>query len=253
MNPMSGFDIISAAGNGYVTVWREREWLLRLAAPVLFVKILCMGAISVLGLDQNFVRQAVIMLPSFFIEGWLCVHLVRLIVFGERWTALQDSQNIRAGMLVFVLMKFVLSGLAALVSISGHAEDITAARNPAPALASFLPAILVFAATIWSFRYLWLYIPMAVGQPIRDFLRMLGGFMISLNLIGAWLIGFVPFILVLGVVSGILIPPETPSLSVPVTALLLLIQAAIDTATTLVTTAAITHGFCEMAQKKDAK
>ncbi len=96
MARMSGFDIIEAAGNGYVTVWRERDWLLRLAAPVLFVKILCMGAVAILGIEENFISQAIVMLPAFFIEGWLAVHLVRLIVLGERWIDRPDPREVHA-------------------------------------------------------------------------------------------------------------------------------------------------------------
>lgn len=252
MARMSGFDIIEAAGNGYVTVWRERDWLLRLAAPVLFVKILCMGAVAILGIEENFISQAIVMLPAFFIEGWLAVHLVRLIVLGERWIDRPDPREVHAGMLVFVLMKFALSGLAALALAPGT-EDLAAAREREPGMFPVLSAIVIFAAMIWSFRYLWLYIPAAVGMNLRAFLRNLGGFSASFHIIGAWLICFVPFILALGIVSGLILPPaQTPGpLSLPATALLLAVQSALDTATTLVTTAAITYGLVDLTRRKE--
>lgn len=249
---MAGFDIIDAAGKGYATAWRERFYLARLILPVVFIKTACLGATGLLGLEQDFIRQSFIMLPAFFIEGWLAVHLVRLIVLGERGNA-APVPSAKAGMVVFVLIRFLLTGLAALVFASSPEELSTEAANQERGSLSLFAALGVLAFAIWSFRYLWLYIPVAVGVPIRAFLREIGGFSTSLSMIGVWLIGFVPFILALGAGTGLILSlfgAEGADVPLPATALVLALQAIFDTATTLVTTAAMTYAVREIAQRK---
>lgn len=251
---MAGFDIIDSAGNGYLSVWRERDYLLRLAAPVVLVKALCMGAVSILGFEQEFLRQALVMLPASFAEGWLAVHLVRLLLFGERVTDQPDPRAATAGMLVFVLGRFALMGLAALAFAMPEGAGIEGAlpdESGPPGLAAFAGAAALFALAIWGFRYLWLYIPAAAGVPMRGFLRDLGGFTVSLNMIGVWLIGFIPFLLLLAVISGFLVGADArEGLTVPGAVVFVAIQAALDTATTLVTTAAMVRAF-RMRRNRD--
>lgn len=247
---MAGFDIIDAAGKGYITVWRERGYLARLAAPVLLVKLLCLGALSILGLEHDYLRQSVVLLPAFFIEGWLVVHLVRLIVFGERWSDAPDPQAAQAGMLVFVLMKFALTGLAGL-ALGSEAGELAAAQEREGGPMPLFAALAFLALAVWSFRYLWLYIPAGAGVSMRAFLRAIGGFGASLSFIGVWLICFVPFILALGMATGIVLAPFDVTgsrLPVPAAALLLAVQAVLDTATTLVATAAMTHAIRAIAE-----
>ena len=42
---------------------------------------------------------------------------------------------------------------------------------------ALVPAIMVIAATIWMFRFMWLYIPLSVLMPVKSYMKALSGFM----------------------------------------------------------------------------
>lgn len=58
--------------------------------------------------------------------------------------------------------------------------------------------------SIWGFRLLWLYVPVAMGYPMRLFLQKFRGFGASFPMIGTWIICFAPIGVALVIVSQIL-------------------------------------------------
>ena len=82
---MASFDIIDAAGRGYSKVWEEKTYLYQLAVIPVVIKFVCYLTIQALDWEENFIRQALVMLPSYFADGWMLSHFVRLIFLDQRW------------------------------------------------------------------------------------------------------------------------------------------------------------------------
>ena len=121
---MAAFDVIEAGGKGYSFAWAERRYLLRLALVPLLIKLVCHTVVLTFEWQTDFMRQALVMLPSYFADGWLMAHLVRLVFLEQRWpfrptgnkeqdlTVLEDrARGVLSGVLVFALIKFLLAGV----------------------------------------------------------------------------------------------------------------------------------------------
>src|ERR1700744_2223913 len=116
---MASFDIIDSAGYGYQLAWREKRYLARLATIPLFVKFCCLVAIMLAHWGDRSLLSSLVLLPSFFADGWMLSHYIRLIFLDQRWpfrpsgdpaADRQDMQDrassLMAGTLVFVLSRF---------------------------------------------------------------------------------------------------------------------------------------------------
>lgn len=208
---MAAFDVIGSAAKAYRFTWAERHYLARLAIVPVMVKLVCFVVIMSFGWEREFIRQAIIMLPSYFTEGWLLSHTVRLIYFGQRWpfrpTGDKASDNsvfrdrargISAGTIFYVLLRFIQNGIFALAQSKSYVEgDTVAAAAPEPTLILFVLSLALLAAAVWTFRFFWLFIPAAANYPIRNFIRRINGFSTSINLIATWMICFFPLIIIL--------------------------------------------------------
>lgn len=256
---MATFDIIGAVGNGYAATWRERRWLARLALVPVAVKIFSLQALVFLGLERDFLAQAVILLPSFFLEGWLVVRFARLVALGERWPEHQNAPGFRpdprpvlAGILVYVLAQFSLRGLVA-SALPGMPAHIEATPDAPPDMMAFTAAAGLVVGAFWAFRYLWLYIPAAVGMGLRDFLRGVHGFPISFTMMGTWIACFAPFMLSFGALAGLVFSPSSADAPIPVLAdaAMTAAQATMDTIISLVSTAAMTYGIRQVFENRE--
>jgi hypothetical protein len=77
-------------------------------------------------------------------------------------------------------------------SADAGAPDLPAQIGPEAAIAG----LVLIGVLIWAFRYLWLYIPAAVNMPLTAFTNKMGGFLISLRLLGVWIIAVTPILLI---------------------------------------------------------
>lgn len=155
------------------------------------------------------------MLPSYIADGWVMSHLVRLVYLDQRWpfrpsghahndmAALRDrARGIMGGTIFFTLIEFLKTGYLgiffALMSPPGTVPGQESATLLSPDTtvsgAAALLALALMVLTIWSVRYLWLYIPAAAGFSGRDYLRQVGGLIGSIRLLGAWMICAVPLL-----------------------------------------------------------
>lgn len=242
---MASFDVTDSAMKGYSFVWSERRYLMRLAIFPLFIKFVCSMTVIMNGYDFDFIMQSLLMLPSFFADGWVMSHLVRLIYLGQRWpfrptgvaendiAMLRDrAGGIMAGTVFFALIEFLKTGLTGLLFMAapqgavpgqktvvpaGTAPpgpmtgegtgmaDMAAQAQTAPYTA--LAGVLMIVVTVWMVRYLWLYIPAAAGFSGRAYLKRLGGLMGSVRLMGVWLICTVPVLFGFVIVANMLLVP----------------------------------------------
>ena len=269
---MKPLDVISSVDFGYRLIWRERRYLLRLAAVPLLVKVICLLILSGFGWEQNYLRMGLVMLPSFFTEGWMLAHITRLVFFDQRWpfrssgdrkqdeaVLLDRAYGVMLGTMFYVVIKFLLAGVVALLAafqVVAQADLAAMSQQAAPAEPSFLAflaAVSFLVITAWGFRFMFLYIPAAIGMASDIILRTRQGMLMSLQMMGIWLVSTVPFILVLGIVGSVFLS-GAPEAGAPVAldAVWTMVQAAISTVMAAVCTAAIAAALRNMIEKSRA-
>jgi len=265
---MASFDIIESAGKSYRFVWQERRHLMRLALIPIIVKLVCHMLVMTLGWRDEYIRQALVMLPSYLADGWLLACVVRMLVFDERDARAPAAQGeetgrrerdallgITAGMAVFATTRFFLAGLVAVIYVfAEQSRELVDAENVH--FGWYLGSIAMMFGMIWGFRLLWLYIPAALNMSLRGYITGLGGLMSSFYMIGIWLVCMAPLLVLFTMLSlFILVPYGAELASVPAAAqfLLSIIHVTLDTAINILTTAGITFGLIGMQQAAQNK
>lgn len=273
---MASYDVTDSAIKGYVLVWQERRYLFKLAIFPLLIKFVCAMTVIVNGLEFDFVKQALLMLPSYIADGWVMSHLVRLVYLDQRWpfrpsghpqndmAALRDrARGIMAGTICFALVEFLKTGyfgmFFTLMAPPGTVPGQPPVALPPPDVTmSGVAAVLALALmvlTIWSVRYLWLYIPAAAGFSGRDYLKRVGGLMGSVRLLGAWMICAVPLLFsFIMVVSLFLSPFQTPQGFPPALDFLMnALRVAVSMVAGLITTAGMAYVIRTIFQSAQAR
>jgi hypothetical protein len=231
--PSFSFSIMDAAGYGFYRVWCERSYLLKLALIPFFIKLACMVAVAVLGYETNVLRQGLILLPGILAEGWVLAQFCRTLLKDERWPTVLpekiddnvlDRLLLRARGIIACTLSYALIGLAffslrylAFLMILGDAvnseEEVanllassTDADAPAPEMAPIMivPSIILLAFTFWAVRLMWVYIPLSVLMPIRDYLKILKGPMSSVRLLALFFCTFTPVMFLVAMCSHLI-------------------------------------------------
>lgn len=199
---MASFNIMEATSFGYRLAWRERRYLLYLAAVPILIKIVCHMTYIMLGWQGQLMRQALVMLPSFFADGWMLAHLSRLIFYDQRWpwrssgdadkdrgVREERARGIMAGMIAFVVVEFLLAGFA-----DGIYQLAAAGfwENADPSMPEAMAMAVAAAGLLWIFRYFWFYIPAAIGYPLPEFSVAMRGFATSVYMLAVWTACFMP-------------------------------------------------------------
>lgn len=204
---MAKFDFVEAAASGYRYVWNERRALLPLAVMPLAVKIGSYAAIALLGLHYNYLRQGLVMLPAFLIEGFIVALVIRMAVFGERYNSLYDlgsekqplplstRRAIMASVVMYLLIKLILAFLGGTAMAAQEIEKSGAL--PEPSGSPMMTGVLILVFMLWAFRFVWVYVPAAMGIPATEFLRIIKPYISSVYILGMWMLCFVPFSLAL--------------------------------------------------------
>lgn len=259
---MKGFDLIDAASFGYQTVWRERAYLLRLALIPVVIKLACTVAIFVLGYESNYLRQGLVSLPAALAEGWLLAQFLRTLLLLERWpimlteepsesklaALLLRARGIMSSTILYALITFLAYGLKEVYALFYHlsgaeegASGEVAARDGHPLM--FIPAIALLLASLWMFRLLWLYIPVVVLMPVRDFLKKLGGFKASFPMIGVFLISMIPCFMLAIILSNIFTALLGGSGTDIGSFVIMTISVLMETLVSLITTASMAYAL----------
>ncbi len=264
---MVKFDILNATTKAYQVLWAERHYILRLAAFPFVLKLFCYAiALKYAPDPADYLRFTLIMLPALLAEGWMLSHFVRLLMFGQRWpfrpTGNFDAdiavltvraRGVLSGLIVFVLINMVLGLFMAIVGnyimpyvpTDGAAQDVQI--PPQIAFASFVMLGVMF----WGFRLVWLYIPYAVGMDWRTYLMPLRGLSSSVQMIGLWLLCFIPVFLSLRLIGGALGTVAQQMAGEQFASFVFLIVVVLaDTLKGLVVTAGMTYALFEFFQKK---
>lgn len=185
---------IDFTSQAYGFVWKSRVALASLAFWPFFIKFASYGLILFFGLQDNLLRQGLILMPSTFAEALLVSLVVRMALFGGDSRLLSDPSSrpvILSASIVYVLIKMLMVLVVSLPILDQQnyppAED--------PSVSGYAVLLLLVAMTgflLWMFRYLWLYIPLLTGDRVQDFLHMMKPFRVSLQAVGLSLICFMP-------------------------------------------------------------
>ncbi len=251
---MAKFNFIDVSGEGYSFVWRERSMLMRLAALPVMIKITSFAVVYWLGFEDNFLRQGLVFLPSYFAEGWLLAYAIRMAVLGESWTAASAERyrSITASMVLYVLIKIMM---AVSVGSAMEGKDLTGKDVP-PVESSGETLILSFillVMLVWGFRFLWYYVPLAMGIKLSDFWRHSKSISTSFYMMGTWLLCFAPMVFVLLVLSGLMreiFPDVGDEFSGLYVGAMSVVQSIVELIILLVSSVAMAYGVSQMMGSK---
>lgn len=250
---MANFDLIKTAGSAYRKIWDSRDYILRLAAVPVALKLLCFALASAYA-GESYILFILILVPALVAEGWMLAHIVRFIVLGQTWpfrptgdiTADRGALSIRArgvlsGMIVFVLINMAIGFLSESVNkIMGPyiaVDSATASAEIPPEIAFLSIFLLVFM--FWAFRLLWLHIPFSLNMEIKSYLVSLRGASLTFRLIALWILCFLPFLIVLQIFGSFFaaLPDEIGRFAG------MILSTLVDTLKSIVTTAGMTYAF----------
>ena len=221
-------DIVHSSLMGYKTVWEEREYLLKLALVPLIVKFMSTILVYAMEIELLSLRHVLFMVPSYIVEGWMIGQFLRTLLTGERWPMkipksptkeqigfmLWRARGILGVILCFTLVMLIQGGAA--VYMTDLKELLEVEPRDTPTASSFPLLVAAFALmffTIWIFRLVWIYIPLAVLMPMGTFLKEIKGIMTSVYMAGVWLLSIVPVMFVVMLFSGLFFGGGDGSLS----------------------------------------
>ncbi|MFP4312964.1 MAG: hypothetical protein ACLFR0_01445 [Alphaproteobacteria bacterium] len=207
----ASFDFIKATAEGYKFLWQRRDIVLRLGFLPVIVKFICFIVVVNLGLENNFLRQGLLLFPAYLLEGYLVCTLVRLAVFSNEALVQppgsgafeyykQRARDIQAGAILYTLIKLLAALLFGLIYATAPMRGEETVTPPNPGFDTFLAAMLMFVFMIWAFRLLWLNVAVTLGYSMRGYLKKVRGFSFSFHIFSVWIMCLLPFSL-----GGILI------------------------------------------------
>lgn len=270
VTPPLALDMIDSVGFGYRAVWRERVWLAKLMIIPILIKFASLVAILSFGYEDDFLMQGLILLPSYFAEGWVLAQFLRLLLMEERWPILVDAmpegpelerlilraRGILSSILIFVLWNLLLAlaifGIFKLYAHFGISLDQVLGRSDTPpseeAVAQLMPIMIGIAVIIMAaFRLWFLYVPFAVLVRPKAYLYATRGFTSSLRMLAIFIMSWAPInliaSLVVGLIAGLLAGTQDGRI---VQFLMMLIQVVSMTLISVVVTAAMAYALRDM-------
>lgn len=227
------FNMMDSAGYGFYRVWVERAYLLKLATIPLLIKFACMITVMVLGIDDNILRQGLILFPGVLAEGWVLAQFLRTLLKGERWPTvlpaeiddtLLDKLLLRARGIVAATLAYGLIALGLYLvryfsfglmfgDFNASQEEVATLLRPPEAGEDpkinvnplmFFPLIAASVALFWAFRLLWVYIPLSVLMPVEDYLKKVGGMMSSVRMVVLYFCTMTPIMFVVIIISNVI-------------------------------------------------
>lgn len=264
---MASFDFIESAASGYRFLMREHALIGEMAVIPLAIKIISFVLITFFELNTNILRQGLILIPSYFAEGWLVACLIRVAIFDDYGRIPLDNRKqallilsaqarmLASSTIIYVLIKMALSVLAAFIFEADSIYKNAHVGAPESSSSAFIVGLVFLILVIWAFRFLWLYIPVALGYTINSFVKHTMPLQTSFYFIGTWLLCFVPIAMLLIMAAETLSSlSPTPEGGDP-TALslygMVIIQAVLELVAAIVTSIAMAYGIHSIYQAKN--
>lgn len=266
---MAPFDIIESAGKSYRLFWHYRGYLARLAVIPIMIKIVCWNLVIAFGWQEQYVRQAIVMLPSFFADGWMISHFIRLIFLGQTWpfkptgNIEKDMEKLHSralgimrGTVSYVVIKFLMAGLLGLLYMymQDNMQQIQNAEQD-PSLFAFISSMLILAFVLWLFKFTWFYIPAAINHPIQNLYKKIKGFKPALFIAATWMICFIPslFLYKIFLEAFFGTPAEAPQDFATIQIIQDTCSIIVDTIMLFITTGGIAYAFAQVLLPKEKK
>lgn len=254
---MQSYDFIDSVSKGYGFSWENRGTLARLAALPIALKIVILSSMLGFGLDDNFLRQGLFLIPADFFEGLFIVMAIRMAVFHDRFD-LKMSMNpgvyrdALAGTILYVLIKTIGSLLGGL-ALSGGFDALQPAEAQDQSPLSFFAALFILVFAFWAFRLVFLYVPVAMGFGIKEILIRIRGYSFSFLLIATWMLCFIPVLLVLifasEFITNIMGPAAETGLSFPRFAQII-VQSVAEILSSVLVSVSVAFGFAQMMDER---
>jgi len=243
---MEKVDFIESVSRSYVFLWEKRKILLQMVLIPFLIKTLMFFIVFFLQLEDNHLRAGLVLLPSYVAEGWFIAQTIRLLVLlnpsvflnmpiaaqPESIDSKAQKQLLLATVLIYVLLKVLASLVFGGAMMLATAQSSAVEANDGAMNAFFVLAMVFVYFFVWGFRYLWPYIPVAMGFTLPNYLRAVHDFKSSFYMMGIWLLCFIPCLIALILISQILltvIPPISETQNAPLFSyIMIFIQSAFD-------------------------
>lgn len=260
----SHFDFIEAASRGYLFAWDKRSALLHLAFLPITIKFISLMLLILFELQDNYLRQGLILLPSYFAEGWLVAQTVRLTFVSndsvlaaphlrERFknNSFEMNQRILMATVILYTLVMMISTMALGTMASAVPTEAVDAEVPEADGNMMLFAFMLVTLMIWGFRFLWLYIPVALGYGLKAFILKMKPFMLSIYMIATWLICIIPIGLVTVMLSQMAVAAFGVSDGVPTNGYFVsmyFIRAFVEALVAIITTVAMGYAIVRIME-----
>lgn len=252
--PSNQIDIPKTVTAAYQKTWAERDYLLKMAIVPLLVKFLFYAIAFHYSDPGNILRLSILLVPAYFVEGWLLAHWVRTLIVGHRWPfrpsgdedkdqkeIANRARGVLGGTVAFTLINLAIAGFFAMF-LSQIPLDMDP-NNPDPK--AVMAGIAMMAVSFLLFRFVWLYIPVSVNIDLRVVLPKLKPLSLTFALIGVWLGCFILPIMMLYGFGGMLtaVGGENP---IPVfEGLTLFVKVFFDTLKNVLVTAGLSYAYMQ--------
>lgn len=253
---MASFDIMAACRYGYAYVWNHRPLIFRLAAIPVFIKVISYFFILGTGLDNNLLRQGLILFPAYLLEGYMVCVIVRLAIFTHEpliqppGSAANDyyrqrGRDIQAGAVIYALIKLLASLAVGLVFLYAPETAGQGQAQPEASISSFLAASAFIIVAIWAFRIIWINITVTLGFTMKSYMKRIRGYSFSFHLFSAWIICLLPLWLLAMIIGDLMVGLTGHSADNPVQAyrfFMVAVQSICETCIIIIASIAIGKG-----------
>lgn len=262
---MLNLNVISCIQNAYLLVWQERKYLLKLAAIPILIKFAFYSLSSFYVDEGNIIRLSLFMIPSYFAEGWLLCHFVRLITNGQRWpyqmsgNEVDDMRALKArgrpliaGVLSFVLINLALALYFAIFTHFTPAEIINGDEIKPEDIpqGTAITLIFLFAVMVAGFKLVWLYISVAANISPIIYIKKSRGFALTVRFIALWLLCFVPVMFLMQLILSPFLMSDT-SITSSAHILVSIVTIIFDTLKNIIVTAGMTYAVLQIVRGGD--
>lgn len=193
------FGVVNNAKGAFRFLGQELGYIMRLAAPVMCLKIAMSAAQQSMSNDASSLEIFLWQLPGNIMLGWLICSIARLIILGERLQNLPITDvrfmQYRAGLIKTSIFLGLLihAGWTMVTYVFENSIDFNTPEEASGTDLGIMISVLVIA--FWGVRLLLLPLIAAVDYPLRTFVQQIQGLRISVNLTGLYLLCALPILL----------------------------------------------------------
>lgn len=182
--PASGFPVLLCLQEGLRLLATQGKPLIMMCVLPFAAIGATLAIAQLVPVEISDIELAAMLIPATFLLGIAMALITRWLVTGEHPNALEhapelrDDRNIhvRNSAIAGAAVSFLYTGFFALVLRimlpAMQAAESGAPLDPKVSLASFLALVIGISTA----RYLWLFVPVALGWDVRGFFRHVAGF-----------------------------------------------------------------------------